>query len=118
MAVKQSVERLPLGNDGLILLSSLVPKLSGLQAATLILNLSWACGLNLEAVWCCRALAVALQTMVWELLAWMIVPSRAKATTAQVFQSEDVKCLCSLQTGCWAAAVLGQNSNKERPAGN
>lgn len=69
----RGVERLPLGNDGLILLSSLVPRLSGLQATTLILNLSRACGLNFEAVGCCRALAEALQTSVWELLAWMIV---------------------------------------------
>lgn len=110
--LSRGVERLPLGNVGLILLSSLVPKLSGLQAATLIPNLSWACGLNLEAVWCCRTLAVALQTTVWELLVWMVVPSRAKAAMAQVVQSEDVKCLCSLQTGCWAVAVLGQNSSK------
>lgn len=110
--LSRGVERLPLGNVGLILLSSLVPKLSGLQAATLIPNLSWACGLNLEAVWCCRTLAVALQTTVWELLVWMVVPSRAKAAMAQVVQSEDVKCLCSLQTVCWAVAVVGQNSSK------
>lgn len=55
---------------------------------------------------------MALQTIVWELLVWIIMSFGPKAAMTKALHSEGVKHLCSLGAAKGAVAALGQNAEE------